>query len=1009
MSRRTSLTGFVALLMIITAVSPLAVQATPSEESEYYYGVEYDWSSLDSDLRNVTGLDIQELFTEIMQDADDAGFNLDIGQLTTGSSNVYVHQTEDISPQTIQDADGNDVDVWSRSNDVVLRHGLLSNAVVMTDWSETTFGSETTGFDISVQATAENVLTVDVLYTEYLNDAYELVGSDIALDMMISNDADLEIDISAEGDGEELLIDFNTGIDFSYSIDTDAVWRLGQASPIYTEAAQNQETVWSCDEYDVGVYDDEWGGSSEVIDDCGDIEGTYSGSADYNVFINGIPTEEFGFDAGEFDISVSDVFTQTGDYSDSMEIDTMEFSMSDEVFEVDLGDGEVVNAVACQSCPPGNPVMFVMIGNAIAQSSESFGEAVAEDFEAEIEDTLGEIFGDIFGDGGDEGEYDDSSDMWMCDNGEMIYEWYVNDGEEDCMDGSDEMDFFVRGSVMYDYSNEMDVYGFSGTVESSDLGYTPSPTIECENYWGEYYDLEISSVNDDWEDCENGADEYDSGYNSIYYCYDGSMISFELVNDGTYDCADGSDEPVDNEGDWFSCDDGTNIPMQWVNDGTMNCPDSSDEYDASNPSTFYCDEWSTSISLELVRDGNLDCADGADEGSVNYYLMDAQLEDENGNILISEDDLMLCATWRCEISIDVQSGNFGYMSDTEATTQYGENTICASSSLDGDEYMESPTLCGNEYVGPEIRDWESGIEYHSDDDEVYVYAEAGHWSDTYDDVTLGVTVNKQVDGQTTLLHQEDIQFNGESQVEYEHFIDSSGEGEYCVEFVLLQDGSTSPFDSYDGCTTVEDGPEPSDKLMTIAEAFAESSLENVFEAFGQNLEETFSELEEQEVQEIPYTDGLWAPLWSNEHATIVGVSVYAWDEQENGYVIAGPDTEGYSNYPPLVFASINYITGVPAQEAQEVMAETDSIEEIVDTESHDLSILEEALEEAGADTGDLEFDLEQETGNEGTNEGEQSAEEVADSDGLLPFISPIYVLAMLAMAAFVIPRSKQED
>ena len=1006
MSRRTSLTGFVALLMIITAVSPLAVQATPSEESEYYYGVEYDWSSLDSDLRNVTGLDIQELLTEIMQDADDAGFNLDIGQLTTGSSNVYVHQTEDISPQTIQDADGNDVDVWSRSSDVVLRHGLLSNAVIMTDWSETTFGSQPTGFDISVQATAENVLTVDVLYTEYLNDAYELVGSDIALDMMISNDADLEIDISAEGDGEELLIDFNTGIDFSYSIDTDAIWRLGQASPIYTEAAQNQETVWSCDEYDVGVYDDEWGGGSEVIDDCGDIEGTYSGSADYNVFINGIPTEEFGFDAGEFDISLSDVFSQTGDYSDSMNIDTMEFSMSDEVFEVDLGDGEVVNAVACQSCPPGNPVMFVMIGNAIAYSSESFGEAVAEDFEAEIEDSLGEIFGDIFG-GGEEGDYDDSSNMWMCDNGEMIPEWYVNDGEEDCSDGSDEMDFFVRGSVMYDYSSEMDVYGISGTVESSDLGYTPSPTIECQNYWGDYEELEISSVNDGWDDCEDGADEYDSGSSSIYYCYDGSMISLELVNDGTYDCADGSDEPVDNEGDWFSCDDGTNIPMQWVNDGTMNCPDSSDEYDASNPSTFYCDEWSTSISLELVRDGNLDCADGTDEGSVNYYMMDVNLADENGNLLFDEDDLMLCATWRCDIGIDVQSGNFGYMSDTEATTQYGDNTMCASASLDGDQYMESPTLCGSEYVGPEIREWESGISEGGD--EVHVYGWAGHWSDTYDDATLGVTINKDVDGQTTLIHQEDIPFNGASEIDYDYFFTPSGEGDYCVEFVLIQDGSTSPFNSYDECITIEEGPEPSDKLMTIAEAFAESSLENVFEAFGNNIEETFEELEEQEVQEIPYTDGMWAPLWSNEHATIVGVSVYAWDEQENGYVIAGPSTEGYSNYPPLVFASINYITGVPAQEAQEIMAETDSIEEIVDTESHDLSILEEALEDAGADTGDLEFDLEQETGNEGTNEGEQSAEEVADSDGLLPFISPIYVLAMLAIAAFVIPRSKQED
>ena len=82
----------------------------------------------------------------------------------------------------------------------------------------------------------------------------------------------------------------------------------------------------------------------------------------------------------------------------------------------------------------------------------------------------------------------------------------------------------------------------------------------------------------------------------------------------------------------------------------------------------------------------------------------------------------------------------------------------------------------------------------------------------------------------------------------------------------------------------------------------------------------------------------------------------------------------------------------------------------MDTVRAELSaVVEEALEEAGADTGDLEFGLDQETGNEGTNEGEESAEEVADSDGLLPFISPIYVIAMLAMAAFVIPRSKQED
>ena len=100
-ARRTP-ARLLATLLLLTALSPIAlVQAVPDEPSEYYYGVEYDWSSLDSDVQNVTGLDIQQLFTEIMEDADQAGFNLDLGQLTTGATNVYVHQTEDIAPQTL--------------------------------------------------------------------------------------------------------------------------------------------------------------------------------------------------------------------------------------------------------------------------------------------------------------------------------------------------------------------------------------------------------------------------------------------------------------------------------------------------------------------------------------------------------------------------------------------------------------------------------------------------------------------------------------------------------------------------------------------------------------------------------------------------------------------------------------------------------------------------------------------------------------------------------------------
>ena len=48
--------------------------AVPKKHQNTITGLN-DWSSLDSDAKR-TGLDIQELFTEIMADADDAGFNL---------------------------------------------------------------------------------------------------------------------------------------------------------------------------------------------------------------------------------------------------------------------------------------------------------------------------------------------------------------------------------------------------------------------------------------------------------------------------------------------------------------------------------------------------------------------------------------------------------------------------------------------------------------------------------------------------------------------------------------------------------------------------------------------------------------------------------------------------------------------------------------------------------------------------------------------------------------------
>ena len=127
---------------------------------------------------------------------------------------------------------------------------------------------------------------------------------------------------------------------------------------------------------------------------------------------------------------------------------------------------------------------------------------------------------------------DDDSEMWMCDDGEEIPLDYVNDGEEDCSDGSDEDDSFDNATT------EMWI---------------------CDN--GE--EIPQDYVNDGDEDCSDGSDEYDN----------------DNSDDGDHDH---DNDDSDNEPDMWMCDDGEEIPEDWVNDGMEDCSDCSDEYDNDN-------------------------------------------------------------------------------------------------------------------------------------------------------------------------------------------------------------------------------------------------------------------------------------------------------------------------------------------------------------------------------------------------------------------------------------------
>ena len=233
------------------------------------------------------------------------------------------------------------------------------------------------------------------------------------------------------------------------------------------------------------------------------------------------------------------------------------------------------------------------------------------------------------------------------------------------------------------------------------------------------------------------------------------------------------------------------------------------------------------------------------------------------------------------------------------------------------------------------------------------------------------------------------------------------EGEYCMHMEIVETGQTEAYESQTDCFTVEQEPEPSDSVMAIVEAFGDSSLPDVLEQFDMNLKERLEPVEL--FEEFPYNDGMWAPLWSNEHAAMVGVGVYVMNDDGN-YTMAGPETQGYTDELPAKL-SIRYLTGVDANAATNGMEEATNIADIVNVEEHNLDDIAEDLAAAGVDVANLTLP---QSSNSNATTGDENptpptAEELAEDAGLLPFLSPISMVAVIALAGVVAGSRRDED
>ena len=553
-----------ACIMIVTTI-PANVAAQDAEPIAF--GIEYDYSNLNADIESMIGLDLTEIFQEVMAAGDDAGIDLLIGRVTTGTTTIVFEQYD--GDMVTLDVDGTPTDFSTKITELTVRHGVLDDFAVNAEWDDSYAGIElTVGYD------AEQLFNADVLYTEYFDADMGLHGMD--MEMEIDAMIEYSVGISGElsGDGESLPFDVELKIGTSYEINNGLLEvRMDEPSPVYSEMTNLQpgeRLAWSCNSdegSDPASVSDDDDGEIDVTDQCSERNIHYETATSVVFELTGIPTEELGLPAGDFDISITDSVTDL--YDGEVELFFMGGVMQlldepSQMITIDDGSTLEVHQAYASPTPLAFPAMWAMMwANSVVGSGDypTIVDALMGN------DNFEEIFGD-FADGiSGDGDDDDDEDYFVCANLNEISRDFMDDGYDDCGDNSDE-EFW------------------------------------CTDNDGNSWQISPWSVNDGWEDCPNGEDETMGPQYDLYIHMMGSSEDEMEFEYSVY----GLDDNEDYEVSWtVTNDEGTTSDA-----GSMAVTDQTDVLEAeiaeiNGPGEYCVDVEVTRLSDDVMISESQEC------------------------------------------------------------------------------------------------------------------------------------------------------------------------------------------------------------------------------------------------------------------------------------------------------------------------------------------------------------------------------------------------------------------